>query len=73
MATRIDAYLLVVSLAVNFFVVAYERRRGRTLGSTLLLADAAHTASDILVTLLAMGENRGAHATQWQALRRAFR
>ena len=32
----------------------YERRRGRELGSALLLADAAHTASDILVTLLAI-------------------
>ncbi len=54
-ATAADGYLLVTSLIVNFFVVAYERRRGRMLGSTLLLADAAHTASDILVTLLAIG------------------
>ena len=49
-----DAALLVASLAVNGFVVFWERRRGRALGSTLLLADAAHTASDILVTILAM-------------------
>jgi len=49
-----DAILLVTSLAVNGFVVLFERRRGRALGSTLLLADAAHTASDILVTILAM-------------------
>jgi cation diffusion facilitator family transporter len=49
-----DAALLVTSLAVNAFVVFWERRRGRALGSTLLLADAAHTASDILVTILAM-------------------
>lgn len=49
-----DLLLLVVSLAVNGFVVAFERRRGRALGSPLLLADAAHTASDILVTILAM-------------------
>lgn len=34
--------------------VWYERRRGRALGSELLLADAAHTASDILVTALAI-------------------
>lgn len=54
-ATATDGYLLVTSLIVNFFVVVYERRRGRMLGSTLLLADAAHTASDILVTLLALG------------------
>ena len=49
-----DALLLVTSLAVNGFVVMFERRRGRALGSALLLADAAHTASDILVTLLAI-------------------
>jgi cation diffusion facilitator family transporter len=35
-------------------VVYYERRRGRELGSTFLLADAAHTGSDILVTLMAI-------------------
>jgi cation diffusion facilitator family transporter len=39
---------------VNATVVVYERRRGRALASALLLADAAHTASDILVTVLAM-------------------
>jgi cation diffusion facilitator family transporter len=49
-----DVALLVASLVVNGFVVIWERRRGRALGSTLLLADAAHTASDILVTILAM-------------------
>ncbi len=53
-ATTTDAVLLVVSLVVNFVVVTYERRRGNALGSTMLLADAAHTASDILVTALAM-------------------
>jgi cation diffusion facilitator family transporter len=54
-AGLLDGGLLVASLAVNGFVVFYERRRGRALGSTLLLADAAHTASDILVTALAIG------------------
>jgi cation diffusion facilitator family transporter len=53
-STSADALLLVTSLAVNGFVVLYERRRGRALGSALLLADAAHTASDILVTILAI-------------------
>lgn len=53
-ATLADGALLVLSLGVNAFVVLYERRRGRALGSTLLLADAAHTASDILVTALAL-------------------
>jgi cation diffusion facilitator family transporter len=49
-----DALLLLASLGVNLFVVTYERRRGRVLSSNLLLADAAHTASDILVTALAI-------------------
>jgi cation diffusion facilitator family transporter len=53
-ATNADTIVLFVSLGVNFVVVAFERRRGRKLGSTLLLADAAHTASDILVTALAI-------------------
>ncbi|MEO8336539.1 MAG: cation diffusion facilitator family transporter [bacterium] len=53
-ATMADALLLVASLVVNLFVVVYERRRGRALSSTLLLADASHTASDIFVTALAL-------------------
>jgi cation diffusion facilitator family transporter len=53
-ASTADAVLLVLSLGVNAFVVLYERRRGQTLGSALLLADAEHTASDILVTALAL-------------------
>lgn len=53
-ATGLDVALLLVSLAVNGVVVIYERRRGHELGSALLLADASHTASDILVTVLAM-------------------
>jgi cation diffusion facilitator family transporter len=53
-ATFADGVLLVASLVVNVSVVIYERRRGRALGSALLMADAAHTASDILVTALAI-------------------
>lgn len=52
--TFVDGVMLVVSLAVSAYVVRYERQRGRELGSALLLADAAHTASDILVTALAI-------------------
>lgn len=48
-----DLAIVIGTLGVNVFVVAFERRRGRRLGSTFLLADAAHTGSDILVTLLA--------------------
>jgi len=49
-----DMGIVAATLAVNAFVVWYERKRGRELGSTFLLADAAHTGSDILVTLLAL-------------------
>jgi cation diffusion facilitator family transporter len=38
------------TLVVNLFVARYEARRARALGSSFLLADAAHTASDVLVT-----------------------
>src|ERR1051325_4546414 len=50
-----DVAVLVATLAVNVFVVRFERRRGRALSSAFLLADAEHTRSDILVTGLALG------------------
>jgi cation diffusion facilitator family transporter len=53
-AGNTDIALLVGTLAINAFVVWYERRRARQLRSAFLLADAAHTGSDILVTLLAL-------------------
>ena len=53
-ASMADGAMLIASLLVNFCVVIYERQRGRALSSTVLLADAAHTASDILVTALAI-------------------
>lgn len=52
-ATTTEIALLGSTALVNVFVVWYERRRGRELGSALLLADAAHTGGDIFVTVLA--------------------
>jgi cation diffusion facilitator family transporter len=43
--------VLLATLAINIFVATYEARRGRELGSAFLVADAAHTASDIWVTV----------------------
>ena len=43
--------VMLVTLAVNVFVVWYERRRGRALDSEVLQSDAKHTLSDIWVTL----------------------
>ena len=51
---RIDVAVIIGTLVVNVFVVWHERKRGRELGSAFLLADAAHTSSDILVTLMAL-------------------
>ena len=47
--------VMLGTLAVNIFVVMYETRAGRNLGSELLLADAAHTKSDILTSAAVMG------------------
>jgi cation diffusion facilitator family transporter len=51
----LDLVIVAFTLVINVIVVVYERRRGRELGSAFLMADAAHTGSDILVTLLALG------------------
>ena len=50
----IDVSIIIATLVVNIFVVWFERRRGHALHSAFLLADAAHTSSDILVTLMAL-------------------
>lgn len=50
----LEVVLVGLTLAVNAVVVIYERRRGRELSSSFLMADAAHTHSDLYVTLLAL-------------------
>jgi cation diffusion facilitator family transporter len=42
--------VMLATLGVNLLVVRYESERGRALGSELLLADAAHTRSDVLTS-----------------------
>jgi cation diffusion facilitator family transporter len=49
-----DLALMIATAAVNAFMVWFEQRRGRELGSMFLLADAAHTSSDLYVTILAI-------------------
>jgi cation diffusion facilitator family transporter len=39
------------TLVVNLFVASWEAKKGRELGSAFLIADAAHTASDVVVTI----------------------
>jgi cation diffusion facilitator family transporter len=43
--------ILVAGLGVNAAVAWYERRRGEALASELLIADAAHTQSDVFITI----------------------
>lgn len=50
------------TLAINIFVAAYEARRARQLDSEYLAADAAHTASDVLVTLAVLASFTAARA-----------
>lgn len=51
-----------VTVAANLFVTWYETREGRRLGSTYLMADAAHTRSDIYVSLGVVASFAGARA-----------
>ncbi|MDO8950145.1 MAG: cation diffusion facilitator family transporter [Actinomycetota bacterium] len=51
---RVDAMSFVVmfvTLGINIFVARYERGVGKRLGSEILVADASHTGSDILVSI----------------------
>lgn len=50
------------TLAVNMFVAWYERREGQRLGSPYLVADSAHTRSDIYVTLGVVASFAGTRA-----------
>src|SRR5712691_6187281 len=43
--------VLVLTLGVNVVIAWYENRRGRELRSELLVADAAHTRADALITI----------------------
>lgn len=48
---NLDLILMIGVLIINIGVAIYERRRGKELKSTLLIADARHTLSDVWVTL----------------------
>ena len=49
--TAVSFAIMLVTLAINIFVVWFERRRGNELDSDVLQSDAKHTLSDIWVTL----------------------
>ena len=46
--------VLFLTLTVNLVVVVVESREGRRLGSELLMADAAHTRSDVFASLIVL-------------------
>jgi cation diffusion facilitator family transporter len=45
-------WLMLVVLGINIFVTYYERRVGERIGSSILIADAHHTMSDVWVTIM---------------------
>lgn len=45
-------WLLLIVLGINIFVTFYERKVGQRIGSSILVADAKHTMSDVWVTIL---------------------
>ena len=49
--TRMSFVIMIGTLCVNIFITTWERRVGKKLGSPILVADASHTGSDILVSL----------------------
>jgi len=60
--TRLNWVVMGVTLAVNVFVTWYETREGQRLGSQYLIADAAHTRSDVYVSLGVVASFLGAQA-----------
>lgn len=53
--TPVAIGLMGVSVVAGLAITAYESRRGRELGSDILLSDAAHTRSDVLSTVAVLG------------------
>lgn len=49
--TATSLILLIVTLCINIFVCTFEYKMGKKLNSHILVSDAAHTRSDIFVTI----------------------
>jgi cation diffusion facilitator family transporter len=64
--TPLSFAVMVGTLLVNVFVNTYESREGRRLRSELLIADAAHTRTDIFVTLSVLASMALIVMFQWQ-------
>jgi cation diffusion facilitator family transporter len=51
--------VMIVTVAVNLFVIRYESREGERLASEILSADALHTRSDVWTSLTVIGALAG--------------
>jgi cation diffusion facilitator family transporter len=49
--TPISFGVMFITMGVNIFVMLYESKKGRELGSSFLVADAMHTKSDIFASI----------------------
>jgi cation diffusion facilitator family transporter len=59
--TAVSFGVMIVTIAINLFVVAYEMRAGRRLNSEILRADARHTRSDVLTSATVIAALVGVH------------
>jgi cation diffusion facilitator family transporter len=66
-------WLMLLVLGINIFVTFYERRVGQRVGSNILIADAAHTMSDVWITIAVIGGLIGIWSGyQWLDIALAF-
>jgi cation diffusion facilitator family transporter len=49
--TALSFAVMIGTLVINLFITTWERRVGKKLGSSILVADASHTGSDVLVSV----------------------
>lgn len=49
--TVVSFAVMIITITINWLVTRYESRQGHRLNSAILLADSAHTRSDIFVSL----------------------
>ena len=49
--TTLSYVIMIVTMVINGAVSVYERRRGKQLGSMILVADSLHTRSDLFASL----------------------
>jgi len=53
--TTISFLIMIVTMAINIFVMRYERAKGLKLSSDILVCDSLHTRSDIFASLAVIG------------------